>query len=161
MANVPGIVGAVVLGIGMSQFPEFTQQYQQRLGGAVDELRIITQEFDRTAADQGLTRAQALEAYTGSLFLEVRADDLQKTFLRYERLSEDFRILENADAMGRFTSFLHMTDNQLVHSTWAAYEPAVPVTSDGFIFAAIGAMGGFYGFTQIAGLVSRRRRKTV
>ncbi|MCK4862479.1 MAG: DUF2937 family protein, partial [Rhodobacteraceae bacterium] len=42
MANLPGIVGAVALGVSMSQFPEFTQQYQQRLGGAVDELRIIT-----------------------------------------------------------------------------------------------------------------------
>lgn len=160
MVNVPGIVGAVVFGIGMSQFPEFTQQYQQRLGGAVDELRIITEEFDRTAASQGMTRDQALATYTGSQFLTVRSEDLQKTFLRYDRLSEDLRILENADAIGRFTSFLHMTDNQLVNSTWEAYEPAVPVDSDGFIFAAIGAMGGFYGFTQIAGLVSRRRRKT-
>jgi hypothetical protein len=160
MVNVPGIVGAVVFGIGMSQFPEFTQQYQQRLGGAVDELRIITEEFDRTAANQGMTREQALASYTGSQFLAVRSEDLQNTFLRYDRLSEDLRILENADAIGRFTSFLHMTDNQLVNSTWSAYEPAVPVDSDGFIFAAIGAMGGFYGFNQIAGLISRRRRKT-
>ena len=159
MGNIPGIVGAVVLGIGMSQFPEFTQQYQQRLGGAVDELRIITEEFDRAAASQNMTRAQALQSYTGSTFLQVRSGDLQKTFDRYERLSEDLRILENADAVGRFTSFLHMTDNQLVQGTWGAFEPAVPVTSDGLVFTVIGAMGGFYGFTQIAGIATRRRRK--
>ena len=161
MVNVPGIVGAIVFGIGMSQFPEFTQQYQQRLGGAVDELRIITEEFDRTAASQGMSRNQALATYTGSQFLTVRSEDLQSTFVRYERLSEDLRILEGADALGRFTSFLHMTDNQLVNSTWEAYEPAVPVDSEGFVFAVIGAMGGFYGVNQIAGLIARRRRKPV
>ena len=160
MVNVPGIVGAVVFGIGMSQFPEFTKQYQQRLDGAVNELRIITQEFDRAAADQNMTREQALATYTDSYFLGIRVDELEVTFLRFDRLSEDLRILENADAMGRFTSFLHMTDNQLVNSTWTAYEPAMPVDSDGYVFAVIGAMGGFYGFTQIAGLISRRRRKT-
>lgn len=133
MGNVPGIVGAIVFGIGMSQVPEFTQQYQQRLGGAVDELRIITEEFDRTAASQGMSRNQALATYTGSRFLTVRSEDLQSTFERYENLSEDLRILSDADALGRFTSFLHMTDNQLVNSTWSAYEPAVPVDPDGFV----------------------------
>lgn len=160
MANLPGIVGAVALGVSMSQFPEFTQQYQQRLGGAVDELRIITQDFDRAAADQNMTREQALSTYKGSTFLENRVVDMAATFERYENLSEDLRILEDADSVGRFTSFLHMTDNQLVQNTWNAYEPAVPVTSDGFVFAIIGAMGGFYGLTQITGIITRRRKKT-
>ena len=159
MANVPGIVGAVVFGIGMSQFPVFTQEYQQRLNGVVDELRIITEEFDRTAASQNMSRNEALMAYSDGMFLGVRVDDLPDTFQRYEDLSEDLEILENADAMGRFTSFLHMTDNTLVNATWKAHEPALPNTPDGFIFAVIGAMGGFFGATQIAGIVSRRRKK--
>ena len=160
MANVPGIVGAVVFGIGMSQFPAFTEQYEQRLGGAVDELRIITEEFDRTAASNNMSRNQALMAYPNTRFLGILIDDLPGTFVRYEGLSEDLEILEGADAMGRFTSFLHMTDNQLVNATWGAYEPAVPKNGDGFIFAVIGAMGGYYGLTQIMALLSRRRRKT-
>ena len=133
MANVPGIIGAVVFGIGMSQFPAFTEQYQQRLNGVVDELRIITEEFDRTAASQNMSRNEALMAYSDGLFLGVRVDDLPATFVRYEELSEDLEILENADAMGRFTSFLHMTDNTLVNATWGAYEPSVPETPDGFL----------------------------
>lgn len=160
MGNVPGIVGALVFGIGMSQFPEFTLQYQQRLDATVDDLRIITQEFDRAAADQNMGREAALSAFTSSVFLGVPVYELEETFLRFDRLVEDQRILEDADAVGRFTSFLHMTDNQLVQSTWAEYEPAVPKTPDGFIFALIGALGGFYGGIQISGLISRRRRKT-
>jgi len=159
MANLPGIVGAVALGVSMSQFPEFTQQYQQRLGGAVDELRIITEEFDRAAAGQGLSRDEALAAYTGSEFLEIRADDLAATFARYTRLSEDLIALENADALSRLQKFTHMTDSQLVARTWQTFKPAVPVTSEGLTFGAVGGLAGFAGFAGLSRLVFRRRRK--
>jgi hypothetical protein len=159
MANLPGIVGAVVLGVSMSQFPEFTQQYQQRLGGAVDELRIITQEFDRAAADQGLSREEALAAYTGSEFLEVRAVDLAATFTRYDRLSEDLAVLENANSVDRLKNFTHLSDIKLVERTWQAFKPAVPVTSEGLTFAAVGGLAGFAGFAGLSRLVFRRRRK--
>ena len=47
-----GLVGAA----GLSQFPEFSQQYVQRLGGAVDELSRFVAEFDADAAAVGMTR---------------------------------------------------------------------------------------------------------
>ena len=47
-----GIAGAVAL----SQFPEFSQQYLQRLSGAVDELKAITVAFDLSARVAGLSR---------------------------------------------------------------------------------------------------------
>jgi len=159
MANLPGIVGAVILGVSMSQFPEFTQQYQQRLGGAVDELRIITQEFDRAAASQGLNRDEALATYTGLEFLEIRASDLQDTFDRYDRHSEDLVVLGNANSFDRLKNFTHMTDSKLVERTWQAFKPAIPVTSEGLSFAGLGALVGFAGFAVISRLIFRRRRK--
>jgi hypothetical protein len=36
------LLGGLGLGLALSQFPEYAQQYTQRLGGAVDELRIET-----------------------------------------------------------------------------------------------------------------------
>ena len=42
-------IGGLALAIVLSQFPEYAQQYTQRLGGAVDELRVITEDFDRAA----------------------------------------------------------------------------------------------------------------
>ncbi|PCJ76841.1 MAG: hypothetical protein COA53_01085 [Rhodobacteraceae bacterium] len=160
MSYVPGIVGALVFGIGMSQFPEFTLQYQQHLGEAVDELRIVTEEFDRAAVDQNMSREEALAAFNNSVFLGVPVYELEATFERFDNLVEDQKVLEDADAVGRFTSFLRMTDNELVQITWAGYEPALPKSPDGLVFALIGAMGGFYGGVQISGLISRRLRKT-
>ena len=41
-----------------SQGPEFTQQYRQRLGGALEELNRIVAEFDAEAGRENLTRVR-------------------------------------------------------------------------------------------------------
>ena len=67
--------GLVLGGVLLSQFPEYAQQYTQRLGGAVDELRVIIDRFRRRGGrGAGLTRAQALDRYrqAGDSFLAGR-----------------------------------------------------------------------------------------
>ena len=51
------IVGLAAAGgaLTASQLPEFTQQYRQRLGGAVDELLRVVADFDADAARNPLT----------------------------------------------------------------------------------------------------------
>ena len=44
-----------------SQGPEFGQQYRQRIGGALDELKRIVAEFDAAAATERLTPPQAID----------------------------------------------------------------------------------------------------
>ncbi|WP_299848506.1 DUF2937 family protein [uncultured Roseovarius sp.] len=51
-----GIAGAT----GFSQFPEYSQQYTQRLAGAVDELSRVVRAFDADAGRLDLTREAAL-----------------------------------------------------------------------------------------------------
>jgi len=53
MRRTLGILGGLALGLTLSQFPEYAQQYVQRLGGAVDELRIIVEDFDRAPPRRG------------------------------------------------------------------------------------------------------------
>ena len=63
-----GVILAVGLAGGtlFSQAPEFAQQYRQRIGGAIDELRIIVDDFTKQAADHHLDRQQALDVYARS-----------------------------------------------------------------------------------------------
>ena len=51
---------AFVFGFASTQAPEFWQQYQQRLGGAIDELSAIVGQFDAEAGAQHLNEAQAV-----------------------------------------------------------------------------------------------------
>src|SRR5439155_15868204 len=99
-----GLVGGLALGVALSQFPEYAQQYTQRLGGAVDELRVITTDFDHAATEAGLTRGQALDRYQHSAdqFLAGRGTSMTATFARYAELTSTLAELKGADALRRF-----------------------------------------------------------
>jgi hypothetical protein len=45
----------LIVGLIGSQGPEFAQQYRQRIGGALDELKHIVAEFDAETARERLT----------------------------------------------------------------------------------------------------------
>ena len=89
MRRTLGVVGGVMLGIALSQFPEYAQQYTQRLGGAVDELRAIIEDFDRDAVAAGLTRRDALLRYEATEMSSFarRGTSMDRTFVRYAELS--------------------------------------------------------------------------
>ncbi len=50
----------LIAGLVGSQGPEFAQQYRQRIGGALDELKRIVAAFDDEARREGLTPPQAI-----------------------------------------------------------------------------------------------------
>ena len=54
-----GVCAAAAL-VAFSQLPEFAQQYAQRLGGAISELKVIVADFDRDAANSQLSREDAI-----------------------------------------------------------------------------------------------------
>lgn len=141
IASVAGLGLALVL----SQFPEYAQQYTQRLGGAVDELRVITEDFDRAALAGGLDRAAALERYNASNddFLAGRGTSMTATFQRYEQLSAMLAEVEGADAVGRFQALPAYLDSDIGQRTLANYRPAVPVTMEGILYAGAGFILGY------------------
>lgn len=88
IARIIAIVAGLAGGTIFSQAPEFAQQYRQRIGGAIDELRVIVEDFNRQAAEHHLDRQQALSAYAQSSddFLRDRGVSMQSTISRYETL---------------------------------------------------------------------------
>src|SRR5215217_3313323 len=99
-------IGGLGLALTLSQFPEYAQQYTQRLGGAVDELRVITEDFDRAALAGGLDRSAALARYNASNddFLAGRGSSMTATFQRYDKLRETLAQIQNAGPIERFQS---------------------------------------------------------
>ena len=68
MLKILTLAGGVAGAVALSQFPEFSQQYLQRLSGAVDELRTQVVAFDTLATAAGITREEALAELDGSTF---------------------------------------------------------------------------------------------
>lgn len=144
-------IGGLGLAVILSQFPEYAQQYTQRLGGAVDELRIITTDFDRAALAGGLDRAAALERYNASndQFLAGRGSSMTGTFQRYEQLSATLTRIENAGPVERFQSLPAYLDTDIGRRTLESYKPAVPVTVEGILYAGGGFILGYLIFSGL------------
>ena len=159
------IASAVVLGLGLSQFPEFVQQYVQRTGGAVDALQPLVERFDASAAQAGLSRQAALER------LKRNPDDLvvgqsaatADAIARYEALRQSYGDLASAGEFERLLVFGTSVDPAIARRTMGDFRPAVPVTVEGLAHAGVGLVLG-YGLgaliAAIAGaLLSLRRRQ--
>jgi hypothetical protein len=154
------LAGGLVAGLAFSQFPAFSQQYLQRLGGAVDALEEVVSDFDASAAAVGLDREQALAQMRGTAFLDRRRADMTRTFARYDRLWASLQTLEGEGPFIRAYRLPHMTDPEIAAAAWAAFRPALPLTFAGVVFAGVGFLAGALGLTLLLRLLAwplRRR----
>lgn len=161
MTLAAGLTGAA----GLSQFPEFSQQYQQRLGGAVDELTRVIAQFDRDAQKVGLTRDEALiELGQGGNFGAERARSMTETMQRHARLQADLAALDGAGPFMRARLVTHLGDRDIAARALETYKPAVPATFEGAVFAGTGFVAGWGILSVLTGLlgvfVGLFRRKT-
>ena len=145
------VMGGSLLGAGtLSQFPEYATQYQQRLGGAVEALTQVVEDFDRSAEKEGMTRDEALADMSGTAFLENRRGDMERTFGRHARLTEDLARIEAASQMEQLAMPQRFLDREIAEAALENFKPAVPLTAAG----AVAAVAGYVlGWAVIAGLI--------
>ena len=161
MLRILAMAGGIAGGVGLSQFPEFSQQYLQRLAGQVDSLQMVVADFDRSATRNLMTRDQALAEMTGTAFLEDRRADLTATFARFDRISANLADLRAASPLARLTMPQKLGDSETLAATYADFRPALPVTFDGLIAAGIGFLAGWIASSGLMALLAwpfRRRR---
>ena len=128
------IMGAASL----AQFPEFSQQYLQRLAGKVDGLSVVTTQFDATAAASGLSRDGAMRQLAGTPLLDQQQADMRGAFETKDRLAADLAKLRDATPLQRLAMPRAFADEALLAATYADYRPAMPTTWDGLLMAGIG-----------------------
>nr|WP_298861802.1 DUF2937 family protein [uncultured Sulfitobacter sp.] len=149
MVFVGGLAGAAAT----SQFPEFSQQYLQRLGGAVDALGGVVADFDASATASNLTRDDAISQMQGTPFLERRGTDMTRSIARYERLRRDLETLQGQGPFMRAYNGTRFTDPEIARAAWEAYQPAVPMNFAGLTFAGVGFVLGSLALSLIFGLL--------
>lgn len=149
-ALVMGRFFAVLLGIAGalvgSQAPGFTLQYMQSLQGRVDELARVIEMQEANFAEKGYDRSGALrECRTANNLLLAFCDGYALNIDRLDYLTTHLAELEAADDYTRplvlARSLTSPTDVQreFITSTRKQFEPAVPATVHGAVYAA----GGF------------------
>ena len=159
MARLANSLGGFVMACGLSQFPEYSQQYVQRLGGAVDELRTFVTDFDASALKVDKTREQALSEMTGTQFLESREADMTRTITRFTRLDVDYANMKDASTFGRLTHLRGVPDTQVMSGAWEDFKPALPLTLDGLLFLLSGYFMGYAGTAGFGRAIGRFRER--
>jgi hypothetical protein len=148
-----GLVGSVVA----SQGPEFAQQYRQRLGGAIDELRRVVQRFDADASANRYTREEALGRLGGNTedLVSRQGVAMRANVERLERLERHRQAYVEAGPFQRLFIFVRDFDLDLMEAAYQDFEPAVPATQEGFVAAGLGFVAG-WGVTRAIAALFRR-----
>lgn len=156
------ITAALAGGGVLAQFPEYYQQYLQRLAGRLDEQRQRAQEIANDASAQGLDVqayiARFLDSPSHALEGERMADALESA----TRLGTAYDALARADAWQQLPIFLRHVDPALAHDTGSLFQPALPLGLAGLIYALVGAAIGILavgGGAKAVGLARRRAAK--
>lgn len=144
-------VRTIAIGLGLicavatSQLPEFTQQYLQRLGGAVDELRAVVERFDADAREMGLSRQEAVRrlATNPDELVKRRGLAAERDLSRFNRLAPHYFQMTRSTPLGRTIEFTQ-ADPQIARRTFDDYQPAMPLTIAGLVAAAIGFFIGLF-----------------
>lgn len=149
-------------GLAASQGPEFAQQYRQRLGGAIDELRRVVTRFDDSAQASGLTREQAISrlATDAEPLVKRQADATAEVAERLTRLERQRQEFAQAGPFGRLLVMVRDADPGLARATYLDYEPAWPATSEGLVAGALGFTAGWLGLLFLARIFGRLRPRS-
>lgn len=154
-----GLAGAA----GLSQFPEFSQQYLQRMAGKVEELTRFVEAFDADARTVGVSREQALiDLAQGGRIGAERARTMTTTIKRQAQMAQALKQLRGAGPFTRVYRVSAFTDTELARGTLEDFRPALPLTFEGVVFGSAGFVAGLAAFGIIGALFRRlfRHRAT-
>jgi hypothetical protein len=89
---------------------------------------------------------------------------MERTFVRYDMLKASLAEIQGADPWTRFKLLPEYFDTEIGGRTLDNFKPAVPITPEGFIYAAFGALIGYSVVSALVSFVTlpfRRRRRVV
>lgn len=146
-----GIAGALLA----SQLPGYALQYMQNLLGRLDELEPIVEEFAADVQEYNFTLEEALDECAMAIgLLDALCDTFAEVVLRYEDLRHHYQELEAASEYQRPFVLMRHGRQEIVLSVWEGFEPAVPVTKHGFVYAGCGFLVCFVGLSALLHLLN-------
>ncbi len=138
-------LSAVIGAVALSQFPQFYGQYIQRLGGHLDEARLMLDQYKKTAASLSLTLDQYIKEHleSGSEVFVSTGEVINALAERYETLEKAYLALQDANIYNRWVVFLREVDWSIAAGTWENFVPGIPTTAEGLIYAMCGLLLGW------------------
>jgi hypothetical protein len=146
------------------QAPEFMQQYLQRLGGHLAEAQRRLGEYQAVARDTSQTLDHLIatsKANTDAAIARL-GGVMEGAVHRVADLSAAEVAIREASPFTRPFVFLRHADPAIVHDTWTIYQPALPTTVEGLIYAGAGVvvmLAFYYGLIRYPTVRMYHRRQ--
>ncbi|WP_421880320.1 DUF2937 family protein [Pacificispira sp.] len=155
------IVFALLCAVAMSQFPEFHQQYTQRIGGALDELTLQVAALDERARNAGMDRYDYVRHFQNNSdsIVKGEGDAMLATLSRQQRLAKAYdRLTEAPWYMIVVETAFHL-EPDVAANTAEVFVPAVPISFSGAVHTFAGFLIGYLLPAMLGSLVPRRRSR--
>jgi hypothetical protein len=142
-----GLVDRIVAVVGalfFAQIPQFIAQYIQRLGGHVDELTRIVDQYSAAAAAVGKSLGQFVATHVNSNVADFASTGkiMEENISRLKDLTQALGELNAAGAYNKFYIFLKNMDVGIFKNAFHNFTPGVPVTVEALVYALIGLIIG-------------------
>lgn len=136
LSRIVSAAGALV----MVQFPNFTVHYLQRLGGHIDELKRILEQYSQAAAMTGKTLEEYVLLHKSSNVPEIvqTGKIIESSAERYIQLKLSLDQISQSPSVMKFFYFLKNADYEIFKSTLGNYTPGFSFSAECFVYAAIG-----------------------
>ena len=148
--------------IAFSQFPEFQQQYKQRMGGTLDELNRQVIALDARAAEAGMERYDYIRHFLDNpdLVIQREGQNLSDMLGRRLRIRQAIDEMDNARGYALMITVIFHLDPQTAQATLIDYRPALPLTISGLLHGLFGFVLGYLLSVYLTLLLPRRVRRT-
>lgn len=122
------------------QVPSFMVQYQQRLGGHVDELKRLVGKYSAAAADNGRTLEEYISLHLQSGVKEFAATGniMTGNVERFNMLSEALKKISDSAGIKKFFVFIQNLDWEIFRNTLRDFVPAVSLNTDSILYGICG-----------------------
>lgn len=141
VGNLADRILCVVAAIILLQAPIYMNQYQNVLSGAQMESEISYERLRQIAADFEQTLTEYLDELLANDNPKVvaNAEADQEQVERYESYSDALESLQSASVMTRPFVFASHYDPAIASAV--IFEPGLPMTMEGFVYALVGIVG--------------------
>ncbi|WP_282609621.1 DUF2937 family protein [Pelagibius sp. Alg239-R121] len=161
IARIVYLTAAAAGGSTTSQFPEFFQQYLQRLGGHLDQAALQADRIKEAAIAEKLPLKEYLDSFLTSQIPAHRrqGEILLQELADVDRLRISLESLTQSPVWQRPFIMASQAEADILEAAATAYKPAVPITPEGLAYAAAGAFLAIFLLKSLKSIPSLFRRK--
>lgn len=130
------VAGALIF----AQLPAFIVQYQQRLGGHVDELGRIIAKYRAYAADNNRTLEEYINIHLQSNVKEFASTGrlMTENLARFNELSSALKEITDSTGIMKLVMFVKNIDMEIYRAAMKNFVPGITFNSEVILYGIIG-----------------------